>query len=377
MHYFDYAASTPLDRTAAEVYCSAAENVYGNTTSLHDTGGAAANLLEHCRSRLAAIIGVRKEGLFFTSGGTESNALALVSLAQAAKRPHIIIGAAEHPSVHSAADYLAAQGFSVTKIPYTKNGFIDLALLEQAITDDTALISVQHCNPEIGTVQPLKEIRQLIGGRTIYFHSDCVQSFGKIDISAIIPYVDSISLSSHKLYGPKGVGALYINPQLQTVPLFPGGVHEKGLRAGTVNVPGIAAFTAAAEQITDDSAHYAALRRQLVSSLQTSAAFTLFGSSENQLPHIAGLCVKSFEGQLVMLELNRRGFAVSTGSACQVGQQQATMTMAAMDVDETAARGFIRISFGRSSNSENVQLLSDALHEIAAQSRQYHVQDSR
>lgn len=370
MHYFDYAATTPLREEAASVYMSVSQQQFGNTTSLHDAGGAAQNILTHSRQNLSALLGVRPEGIYFTSGGTESNILALLSLAESTKKKgqHIILSAAEHPSLHSAAAYLEGQGFLVTLIPFTTKGIIDLQALENAITEQTTVVSVQHCNPEIGTIQPIRSISELVKPKGIYLHSDCVQSFGKLSVRAISPYVDSLSVSSHKVHGPKGVGAVYIDPHIRAVPLFPGATQEKGFRGGTVNVPGIAAFVTAAELANTNEGKYATLRSLFIDILSTRQdVFTFYGSlqTSEQLPQIIGLCAKHSEGQLIMLELNRRGFAISTGSACQVGQQQSSMTMTAMNVPAHLAKGFIRISFGETSTSENVTQLAKALLEVA------------
>ncbi|MDV6378565.1 IscS subfamily cysteine desulfurase [Sporosarcina sp. GW1-11] len=370
MHYFDYAATTPLHKEAAEVYVAVAQQQFGNTTSLHDEGGTAQNMLRQCRERLGEMLGVHPTGLYFTSGGTESNSLALISLAYAARNKgnHMIITAAEHPSLHSAAAYLAEQGFQISLVSFTSEGLIDLQELEQAITDETIVVSVQHCNPEIGTIQPIRAVYDLVKPKGILLHSDCVQSFGKIDVRDISPYVDSLSLSSHKLYGPKGVGAVYIDPHIRAVPLFPGAVQEKGFRGGTVNVPGITAFLRAAElaETTNDFEKFEALRTLVMNTLLPyQELFTFYGTAKSQLPHIIGLCVNRSEGQLIMLELNRRGFAVSTGSACQVGQQQSSTTMTAMKIPATQAKGLVRISFGQSSTLENAQQLADALLDIA------------
>ncbi len=370
MHYFDYAATTPLRQEAASVFVSVSQQQFGNTTSLHDVGGAAQNVLEYSRKNLAALLGIRSEGIYFTSGGTESNYLALVSLAEAAKRKgnHIILSAAEHPSLHSAAAYLEQQGFHITMIPFTATGIIDMQALEEAITNDTTVVSVQHCNPEIGTIQPIREISELVKSKGIYLHSDCVQSFGKLSVTEISPYVDSLSVSSHKVYGPKGVGAVYIDPRIRAVPLFPGATQEKGFRGGTVNVPGIAAFVTAAELVDSKQTNFLELRSVFLNTLSThKELFTIYGSphQSEQLAQIIGMCVNHSEGQLIMLELNRRGFAVSTGSACQVGQQHSSMTMGAMNIPAHMEKGLVRISFGETSTVENVRELAEALLEVA------------
>ncbi|MEK3934554.1 IscS subfamily cysteine desulfurase [Sporosarcina sp. FSL W7-1349] len=373
MYYFDYAASTPLLPAASQVFCTLSERCFGNTSSLHDFGGEAQNVLAYARTELAQLIGVEDDGIYFTGGGTEGNLLALISLAMAHQHRgrHIITSAGEHPSVDSAMDYLKAQGFSVTTIPFDSSGTVDLDKLAQAIREDTILLSVQHINPEIGTIQPIEEIAGLIAGRGILFHSDCVQSFGKVDLRLLAKWVDAITVSSHKIYGPKGVGAVYIHPKHRYSPVFPGAVHEGGFRGGTVNVPGIAAFVTAAKIAVDEeigNPAYLSMRQVFYDKIKDAQElFTLYEAAgqERQLSQIIGLGVHHVEGQLIMLELNRHGFAISTGSACQVGQQHASKTMVAMEIDPQTAKGFIRISFGRDTTVESVDLLAARLIEAA------------
>ena len=232
MNYFDYAATTPIDRESLHVYQTVSEEFWGNPSSLHDIGGKAKQLLTKCRVRLAEMLEVPAKGLYFTSGGTEGNHLALVTLAlsRQGKGKHIIIGGAEHSSLHSSADFLKQWGFTVTKIPLTSQGMIDIHILEQSISEETTVVSIGHVNGEIGTIQPLHTIKNLLVSHNILLHSDMIQAFGKIDIREFTSIVDCFTLSSHKIYGPKGVGALYINPALDVSPMIPGQTHEDGFR---------------------------------------------------------------------------------------------------------------------------------------------------
>ncbi|WP_318617424.1 IscS subfamily cysteine desulfurase [Sporosarcina sp. YIM B06819] len=370
MHYFDYAATTPLHPEAAHVYGKLAQACYGNTSSLHEVGTEAQNMLAFCREELAAMLGVPAAGLYFTGGGTESNLLSIISLAKANrhKGKHIVTTVGEHPSIDSALAYLQEEGFTITTIPFTEEGFVDLHLFEKALTSETILVSIQHINPEIGTIQPLEKIAAIVKERSILLHSDCVQSFGKIDVKPIARIVDSLTISSHKVYGPKGVGVAYIHPRHRLVPVFPGLVHESGFRGGTVNVPGIAAFITAASHVNNYEHDYQTFRQAFLDKVMTyPELFTIYQTSNRaqQLPQIIGLSVKNVEGQLIMLELNRLGFAISTGSACQVGQQHASKAMMALQIDEQHAKEFIRISFGASTTMANVQALADKLIQIA------------
>lgn len=375
MYYFDYAATTPLHPDAAYVYGKLSQECYGNTSSLHEVGGEAKNMLALCRNEFAELLGVPPAGIYFTSGGTEGNILSIISLAQANRHlgTHIVTSAGEHPSVDSALEYLKKDGFTVTVVPFDENGLVDLDLFDMALQNDTILVSIQHINPELGTIQPLEQIAELLAGRTILLHSDCVQSFGKIDIKPIAKVVDCLTVSSHKVYGPKGVGAVYIDPYQRIVPVFPGGVHESGFRGGTVNVPGIAAFVTAAKMCSRHdfgSGEFWHLRALIMDELKNYAdLFTIYESSDHlsQLPQIIGLCVKNIEGQLMMLELNRLGFSISTGSACQIGQQHASKAMMALQVDSQRAKEFIRISLGASTTAESILALTRSLIEVMQQ----------
>lgn len=372
MKYFDYAASTPLDEEAAIVYTKLSQSCFGNTSSLHEVGAEAQNVLAYARTQLAKELAVDLAGIYFTGGGTESNLLSVISLAKANqhKGKHIITTLGEHPSIDSALEYLKEDGFSITKIPFTAAGVVDLDLLEKSMTNETILVSVQHINPEIGTIQPIEKIAAMTKMRNILLHSDCIQSFGKIDVAPIAKIVDSLTISAHKVYGPKGVGVAYIHPRNRLVPVFPGLVHESGFRGGTVNVPGIASFVTAIQRTKnriDLHTHYSVLRQTLLSKLkQHPKTFTIYETEDDtkQLPQIIGLRVNQMEGQLIMLELNRQGFAISTGSACQVGMQTSSKAMLALNVRPEQAREFIRISFGDETTEEGVNELADCLINV-------------
>ncbi|OIK16988.1 cysteine desulfurase [Bacillus sp. MUM 116] len=370
MIYFDFAATTPLDKDAAEVYLQAATEFFGNSSSLHDIGGSASALLENCREELAGLANVNKNGLFFTSGGSESNFLAIEALLSAPKKQgnHIISGMAEHSSIHSALNRFKGLGYEITFLPLNSFGLINIEDLMEAIRPETILITIQHVNSEIGAIQPIEKIAQICLENNIHFHSDFVQSFGKMNLSKVAPLVSSFSFSGHKIYGPKGVGGVYLDPSISWRPFFPGGSHEKGFRPGTVNVPGIAAMTAAAQKIfhsvSGDFNHYVKLRKAFLETLGTiEQSVQVFEAKENdaQLPSIVGLRVAGIEGQWMMLESNRKGFAISTGSACQVGMQTPSKIMKAMGVKDEQAKEFIRISFGRSTTDNDVLRLGDAL----------------
>ncbi|MGR3765192.1 IscS subfamily cysteine desulfurase [Rossellomorea sp. NS-SX7] len=371
MLYFDYASTTPVDPESLQIYKNVSEDYWGNPSSLHDTGGKAHLLLENCRKRLGGVLGVPPEGISFTSGGTEGNHVALLSLAFSyqKKGKHIIISEAEHSSIHSAAAFLEKAGFKITKIPYTPEGLINLDSLERAITKQTTVVSVCHVNGEIGSIQPLQEIKKLLQGKDILFHSDMVQSFGKLDITEAASIVDSLTISSHKIYGPKGAGAVYFHPQSDIQPFMPFQTHEHGFRGGTVNLPGIAGFVSAALKVKplEEHHHYKVLRDHFFEKLHSSIGeyYTAYGGpADHQLPHVIGMRINGVEGQWLMLECNRKGIHISTGSACQTGKHSIPKTLEAMGIGEREGKEFIRISLGRETSHGHIEELAEALSQI-------------
>ncbi|MFE8703470.1 IscS subfamily cysteine desulfurase [Cytobacillus sp. FJAT-54145] len=372
MNYFDYAATCPLDQEAANVYVKASTEYFGNSQSLHDMGSKSRDLLENCRKELGTLLGVHKEGLYFTSGGSESNYLAIHALLSAAQKKgkHIIAGMTEHSSIHNLLEKLKLEGYEVTYIPFTKDGMIDLDLLKKSIKEETIFITIQHANPEIGMIQPLEQVHALCKDHKILFHSDCVHSFGKLPLENISHLLDSFSISGHKVYGPKGVGAVYVNPKLNWKSSYPGTSHERGFRPGTVNVPAVAAMTVATQKsyklMDQHLHHYKELRNKLLAMLEPyREEIVLYDGLEDlQLPSTLGLRIKGLEGQYVMLECNRHGYAISTGSACSVGMQTPSRTMAALNIDNKQAKEFIRVSFGWDTTLEQVEGLGKTLIDI-------------
>jgi cysteine desulfurase len=372
LKYFDYAATTPLDSDAAEIYVKAATQYYGNTGSLHDVGSTAKDILENCRQEFASLLDVAKEGIYFTSGGSESNHLGVHALVSANKKKgfHIISSMAEHSSIQSTLKAFSLQNYEITLLPFNNEGRIDVETIKNETREDTVLIAIQHGNSEMGSLQPVEEIGKWCREKHILFHSDCVHTFGKVDLKKIIKIVDSLSISSHKFYGPKGIGVVYVNPKLPWKPHYPDTTHEGGFRPGTVNVPAIAAMTVAAGKIIaqqqKDFTHATKLRELLLSTLDGAHdRITIYRSTEvHQLPHTLALRIHGFEGQWVMLECNRLGFSISTGSACQTGLTSPSKTMLAMNVPEKVGKEFIRISFGRDTTEEDVLELGKALMKI-------------
>lgn len=372
MIYLDYAATSPLDEEAAQAYIKTATNYYGNSSSLHDIGSTAQQLLEGCRKELAKLTNVPKDGIYFTSGGSESNYLAIRALLSASSNEgkHVITGIAEHASIRGVFEKIKAQGYEVTCLPLNEQGIIDIEEFTNAIREDTVLISIQYINSEIGSIQQIEEIGKICRERNILFHSDCVQAFGKIDLGDAVKYMDSFTISGHKFYGPKGIGALFIHPRLHWMPYYPGATHENGFRPGTVNVPSIVAMTVAAQktykEMEGNLAHYRNLRKIFMDNINSyKDKITIYQAPlSQQLPSIVGLGIKGLEGQWVMLECNRNGFAISTGSACHSGMQDPSQTMKALAIPDKIAKEFIRISFGKNTTEEDVRQIAMLINNI-------------
>jgi cysteine desulfurase len=369
--YLDYAATTPMRDEAVQVFTEASKHFYGNPSSLHDVGTKASTLLETCREELAKLISGESQGVFFTSGGSESNILAIRSLLHGSSKQgnHLITTKIEHSSVLNLFQQLEKEGYEVTYLSVNTKGQISLDDLKNSIKPTTILASIHHANSEIGTVQSIEEIGELLKSENVLFHSDCVQTFGKLPINVVTSHIDSLSISSHKLYGPKGVGACYINPMLQWSPYFEGTSHEKGFRPGTVNVPGIASFLSAAqlshEEMDAESKRLIMLRNQFLAGIEKrKLLIEVEGHPTSTLPHILGLSIKGMEGQYAMLECNRNGLAISTGSACSVGKQTPSKTMIAIGKDPSTAKQFIRLSFGKWTSESDLEKALQSLERM-------------
>ncbi|MFK5710794.1 MULTISPECIES: cysteine desulfurase family protein [Lysinibacillus] len=359
MIYMDYAATSPMMRESLEAYVEVAQRYYGNSASLHDLGGQALYFVQHSREVVAHALGVRSDGVIFTGSGTEGNLIAILSLALASKKgKHIISSQAEHTSVHAALNTLEKKGFTVTKLPLQRDGCVDLRQLQQAIREDTALITIQHVNSEIGSILPVEKIVEIARKSNIFCHVDCVQSFGKL---AIPKGADAITISAHKIGGPKGCGAIYINPAIRVPALTPGVTHERGLRGGTLDTPAIVAFAAAIENYQYELQHYETLRNYFENNLPETCQIV---ECKQQLPNICGVMMEKVEGQYVLLKLNEAGICISTGSACDIHSESGTKAILSMGFSFEAARQFFRISFGPSTTLDDIAKLKRELANI-------------
>lgn len=369
--YFDYAATTPIDSEALNVWVEASQQFFGNSSSLHDYGSRAARLLDLSRKQLATLFQVDKESVIFTSGGSESNVLAIDTLlsSKSKQKNQILISQMEHASLHQYVGKLKRQGYEVRELRHLSDGTVDLEDLTFRLTEQTCLVIIQHVNSEIGVIQPIQEIHKILRERDVFLHVDCVQSFAKLPLDVMRDTCDSMAISSHKVYGPKGVGAVIFPNQHKLKPSLANVTHEFGFRAGTVNVPGITAFVTAAmklaEILDEELSRIDMLRLQLIAFLKKNKiAFKVIESKNHQLPHILALTFSGLQGQSLMIELNRRGFAVSTGSACQIDKQEPSKAMLAIGKSIEEAHQLLRISFGKLTTEEDVTKLAEAMKQI-------------
>lgn len=371
MIYLDYAATTPMSEEALYVFNEATKRYFANPSSLHELGTLANDALEVSRSSWAEMIGGIKEGVYFTSGGTESNQLALLSLIEGNKGRgnHLITTEVEHSSIYNLFKKLEKEGYEVTYLGINGDGQINITDLKKAIRPSTVLASIQTVNGETGYIQPIKEIGSLLHEQGILFHTDSVQAFGNVDIDVMHTYIDALSIASHKIYGPKGIGMSYINPRVNWISQIPNTTHENGFRPGTVDVPAILSFTRAAQQAHKDSDKNTNkmlyLREYLVEQLRSQAIkFNIYESKKAQLPQIIGLSFEKLQGQYIMLECNKYNIAISTGSACQVGQQSPSRTLLSLGTSIDEANQLVRISLGKITSTEEIDILIKALINI-------------
>lgn len=360
--YLDNAATTCLDDRLLEVMLPLYSNQFGNSSSLHSYGVEAKNVLDRAHEQLAGFIGASPEELIFTSGGTESNNFAIkgIAFANRHKGNHIIVSSIEHDCIMNACKWLEEQGFYITYLPVDHDGIVDLDFLERAINPKTILVSVMYANNEIGTIEPIDEIGRICRAKNVLFHCDACQSFGKVPVDVVRSNIDLLTINSHKIYGPKGVGALYVRKGVAITPLLHGGGQEHGLRSTTENIPGIAGFAKAAEfcmnEMEKETVRLTRLRKKFTDFLFDEFENTYINGHEKQrLPGHVNFSFHGLEGETIrlLLLLDERGIAVSAGSACSSNHgSNASHVLQAIGLNPFEARGGIRISFGRF-NTEN------------------------
>lgn len=373
--YLDNSATTPVDPRVAAAMARAVVETFGNASSVHGFGQQARAAIDRARREVAALIGARQNEIVFTSGGTESNNLAIrgVCEAAAAHGRHIITSAIEHPSVAGVCAELEKRGWEVTRLPVYGNGVVRIEDVVTAVRSDTVLITVMLANNEIGTIQPVSEIGAFVreqraaGHKHLWLHTDAVQAAGRLRLNVEDLGCDLLTMSGHKLYAPKGVGALYIRRGVRLHGQNVGGHQERERRAGTENVPGIVAFGEAAklarEEFEQRSAHDRMLRDKFEDAVRERINdVVLNGDREQRLGHLSNISFRFIEGEGLLINLDLEGVAVSTGSACSSGTLEPSPVIRALGVDDELARGSIRFSFGKN----NVELEVDYAVEVLA-----------
>ncbi|MDB5038788.1 MAG: iscS [Bacteriovoracaceae bacterium] len=361
--YLDYHATTPVDPEVVEAMIPYFTSVFGNAASRnHSFGWSAESAVETARKQIADVIGANPKEIVFTSGATESNNLALRGVAEMykSKGNHIIVGRTEHKAVLDTAKFLETQGFQITFLPVDEFGMVELSVLENAITEQTILISIMAANNEIGTINPMEEIGKLAKEKGIIFHSDAVQAIGKIPVDVQKWNVDLLSLTAHKIYGPKGIGALYIrrkSPRVRLSPIMFGGGHERGMRSGTLNVPGIVGFGKAAElvlkNLSTEPERLYKLRSRLHAGLLAKLDETkLNGHPVKRLPNNLNVSFAYVEGEALMMAIP--DIAVSSGSACTSASLEPSYVLKAIGIGEELAHSSIRFGLGRFTTEEEI-----------------------
>ncbi|MGZ6209799.1 MAG: cysteine desulfurase NifS [Syntrophales bacterium] len=374
--YLDNAATTPTDARVIEAMLPFFLQVYGNPSSLHAFGQKAKYAIEEARHIVAQFIGAQQEEIVFTSGGTESNNSAIKGVAYARhdKGNHIITSKIEHHAVLETCHFLEKQGFEVTYIPIDEFGLIEPGDVKRAITARTILISIMHANNEIGTIEPIAEIGKIAREKEIYFHTDAVQTFGHIQINVSELNVDLLSASGHKLYGPKGVGILYVRKGVRMLPFLHGGDQEQGRRASTHNVPGIVGFGKAVElakkEMEIEIEQLTLLRDKLIKGILDKIAYArLNGHPKERLPNNVNVSISYVEGESMLLNLDMEGIACSTGSACTSSSLEPSHVLAAIGLPHGLAHGSLRFSLGRLTSEEDIDYVLRVLLGIVRKLR--------
>ena len=374
--YFDHNATTPVDPRVLEAMLPHFGNVYGNASSLHNFGQEARQGVERARRQVARQLGCNARDIVFTSGGTEADNLAVFGTARGCegRSRHVITTQIEHPAVLHACRQLEREGVEVTYLPAGSQGVVSPADVRAALRPDTVLVSVMHANNELGTLQPIREIGEITREAGVPFHSDGVQSFGKVDTDVAEMGVDLYSLSAHKIYGPKGVGALYIRRGLQVEKVQYGGSHERDRRPGTENVPGIVGLGAAAElagaERLEESERVGNLRDRLEAGVLDSVPLThVHGSDAPRLATTSSLQFDHIEAEPLLISLDLHGFAVSSGSACSSGAVEPSHVLLAIGLSRDEAKSTLRFSLGRRTDAEQVESLVGTLPGIVSRLR--------
>jgi len=372
--YMDYAATTPVDDEVLKEMTPFFTKYFGNASSIHSFGRESFDAVENSRTQVANLLGSNEEEIIFTSGGTESDNLAIKGVAYLNKEKrdskgyNIITSEIEHPAVLETCRHLETQGFKVKFLPVDKYGLIKTSELESAISKDTFLVTIMFANNEIGTIEPMQEIGKITKKHDVFLHTDAVQAVGKVPIDVNKLNIDLLSISSHKIYGPKGVGALFIRKGVKLEPLAHGGGHEKGLRSSTLNTPGIVGLGKASElgkkRMNKDTAHMKNLRDILIKNVLKIEESYLNGHPIERLVNNTHFRFTAIEGESLLLMLDDKGISASTGSACSSKKLKASHVLLAIGLDPAQAHGLIRLTLGRISTKQDVEYVLGVLPGI-------------
>ncbi len=374
--YLDYAATTPTHPEVVKAMLPYFTEVFGNPSTIYSCGQEAKGDIEDVRTRIANLIGSRDEEIVFTSGGTEADNFALkgVAFTVGSEGSHVITSSIEHHAVAETLKFLGRRGFKITYLPVDEYGLVNPDDVKKNITDKTILISIMHANNEVGTIEPIAEIGKIAKEAGVYFHTDAVQTVGHIPTDVDELGVDLLSMSAHKLYGPKGVGALYIRKGTKMVSFLHGGEQEWGRRAGTYNVPGIIGLGKAVElaqqEMTEEAERLTHLRDQLINGLLERIDHTrLNGHPQKRLPNNVNISVDFVEGESMCLNLDLEGICVSTGSACASSSLEPSHVLLAMELPPEQAYGSLRFSLGKWTTEEEIGRVLEVLPQIVARLR--------
>ena len=374
--YMDYAATTPVDPRVLKAMQPYFSEKFGNTMSLHKQGREAKHALTESRETVARLMNAQPDELLFTASATEANNTVIKGIAYANKNKgkHIITSAIEHHCILEPASWLEKQGYEITRLPVDKHGLINITELENTIRKDTILVSIMHSNNEIGTIQDIQQIGKICKEKTVYFHSDAAQSFGKIPIDVKKMNIDLLSVNAHKMYGPKGVGGLYIRKGTKIEPLLHGGGQENHKRASTVNVAGIVGFAQAAKiqqkEMESDAKKQTQLRDKLIKELLKIEDSHLNGHKTKRLPNNTNFWFSYIEGESLLMQLDIQGISASTGSACSSESLEASHVLLAIGLEPKEAHGSLRLSLGKYNTKQEIDYVLEIVPKAVERLRE-------
>ncbi len=376
MIYLDYCATTPLHPAVVEAMMGPLENTFGNASSLHQEGRAAAELLASARRRVAESLGAAGDEIIFTSGATEANNLALFGImrAQPPARRHLIVSAIEHHAVLHAAEQLQAEGYALTVLPVDQAGLINPEELRRAIRPETALVSIMMVNNEMGVIQPIAELAAVVREQGVLFHTDAVQAVGTMPVNVDALEIDALSLSGHKIYGPKGIGALYLRKGTTLNPMLFGGPQENQLRAGTENIPGIVGLGTALHLVSankkNEIKRLGALRSMFIRKVQVSIPDVIIhGGEASQAAHILSIAFPDADAEMLLFRLDHAGISASMGSACNAEAIEPSHVLLALGIPPALIGATLRFSFGAGTTEEQLDRVLEILPQLVKQSK--------